>query len=30
LLRSLGAPAAPNYGQTAYGLLPAGYPNIWG
>ena len=30
LLRSLGAPAASNYGQTAYGLLPAGYPNIWG
>ena len=30
LLRSLGAPAAPNFGQTAYGLLPAGYPNIWG
>ncbi len=26
LLQSLGVPAAPNYTQPAYGLLPAGYP----
>jgi murein DD-endopeptidase MepM/ murein hydrolase activator NlpD len=26
VLRSLGVPAAPNAGQPAYGLLPAGYP----
>jgi hypothetical protein len=26
LLHSLGVPAAPNFGQVAWGLLPAGYP----
>jgi hypothetical protein len=26
LLQSLGVPAAPNFGEFAYGLLPAGYP----
>jgi murein DD-endopeptidase MepM/ murein hydrolase activator NlpD len=30
LLRSLGVPAAPNYGQAAYGILPSNYPDIWG
>ncbi|HEY6275392.1 MAG TPA: M23 family metallopeptidase [Streptosporangiaceae bacterium] len=29
LLQSLGVPAAPNRYQTAYGLLPAGYPASW-
>jgi hypothetical protein len=29
LLQSLGVPAAPNQTQTAYGLLPAGYPASW-
>ncbi len=29
LLQSLGAPAAPNRTQLAYGLLPAGYPATW-
>jgi hypothetical protein len=29
LLQSLGVPAAPNYGQTASGLLPAMYPTSW-
>jgi hypothetical protein len=29
LLRSLGAPAAPNLTQLAHGLLPAGYPVSW-
>jgi murein DD-endopeptidase MepM/ murein hydrolase activator NlpD len=29
LLVLLGVPAAPNAGQTAYGLLPANYPTVW-
>jgi hypothetical protein len=29
LLQLLGVPAAPNAGQTAYGLLPANYPTVW-
>jgi murein DD-endopeptidase MepM/ murein hydrolase activator NlpD len=29
LLQSLGVPAAPDTGQTAYGLLPANYPTAW-
>jgi hypothetical protein len=29
LLQSLGVPAAPNRTQTAFGLLPAGYPASW-
>jgi murein DD-endopeptidase MepM/ murein hydrolase activator NlpD len=29
LLQVLGVPAAPNAGQTAYGLLPANYPTVW-
>jgi murein DD-endopeptidase MepM/ murein hydrolase activator NlpD len=27
VLQSVGVPAAPNYGQSGYGLLPAGYPS---
>jgi murein DD-endopeptidase MepM/ murein hydrolase activator NlpD len=30
LLLSLGVPAANNNGQSAFGLLPAGYPASWG
>jgi hypothetical protein len=30
LLQSLGVPAAPNRGDTAYGTLPANYPTGWG
>jgi murein DD-endopeptidase MepM/ murein hydrolase activator NlpD len=30
LLVRLGAPAAPNYGQGGYGLLPPSYPSSWG
>jgi murein DD-endopeptidase MepM/ murein hydrolase activator NlpD len=30
LLQSLGVPAAPNFIQPAYGLLPAAYPANWG
>jgi hypothetical protein len=29
LLVSLGVPAAPNYGQTEYGILPIAYPASW-
>jgi hypothetical protein len=29
LLQALGVPAAPNAGQTAYGLLPVKYPATW-
>jgi murein DD-endopeptidase MepM/ murein hydrolase activator NlpD len=29
LLVSLGVPAAPNYGQTEYGILPLAYPASW-
>ena len=29
LLQLLGAPAAPNAAETAYGLLPANYPTVW-
>ena len=29
LLTVLGVPAAPNAGDTAYGLLPANYPTVW-
>ena len=29
LLVSLGVPAAPNYGQTEYGILPLTYPASW-
>jgi len=29
LLQVLGVPAAPNAGDTAYGLLPANYPTVW-
>jgi hypothetical protein len=29
LLQALGVPAAPNAGQSAYGLLPPGYPTSW-
>jgi hypothetical protein len=29
LLQALGVPAAPNAGQSAYGLLPPGYPANW-
>jgi hypothetical protein len=29
LLMVLGVPAAPNAGQTAYGILPANYPTVW-
>jgi len=29
LLQSLGVPVAPNRGQPAHGLLPAGYPASW-
>jgi hypothetical protein len=29
LLVVLGVPAAPNAGDTAYGLLPANYPTVW-
>jgi hypothetical protein len=29
LLQALGVPAAPNAGQSAYGLLPANYPTSW-
>jgi murein DD-endopeptidase MepM/ murein hydrolase activator NlpD len=29
LLQSLGVPAAPNYGQPGYGILPANYPTSW-
>jgi hypothetical protein len=29
LLQMLGVPAAPNAGDIAYGLLPAGYPTSW-
>ena len=29
LLQMLGVPAAPNAGAVAYGILPAGYLNIW-
>jgi len=29
LLQSLGVPAAPNYGQTEYGILPLAYPASW-
>jgi len=29
LLQALGVPAAPNAGQSAYGLLPANYPATW-
>lgn len=29
LLQLLGVPAAPNAGETAYGLLPANYPTVW-
>jgi hypothetical protein len=29
LLVALGVPAAPNLGQSAYGVLPAGYPTSW-
>ena len=30
LLQTLGAPAAPNAGQSGYGYVPAGYPASWG
>jgi hypothetical protein len=30
LLQTLGAPAAPNAGQSGYGYLPSGYPASWG
>ena len=30
LLQSLGVPPAPNYGQTAFGILPSNYPTAWG
>jgi hypothetical protein len=30
LLVTLGAPAAPNYGQGGYGILPSNYPASWG
>jgi hypothetical protein len=29
LLQSLGVPAAPNAGQTGYGVLPSNYPAAW-
>jgi hypothetical protein len=29
LLMVLGVPAAPNAGDTAYGVLPANYPTVW-
>ena len=29
LLTELGVPAAPNFGQSGYGILPAGYPTTW-
>ena len=29
LLVALGVPAAPNLGQSAYGVLPSGYPTSW-
>jgi murein DD-endopeptidase MepM/ murein hydrolase activator NlpD len=29
LLVTLGAPAAPNYGQSGYGVLPSNYPASW-
>jgi hypothetical protein len=29
LLVAVGVPAAPNLGQSAYGVLPAGYPTSW-
>jgi hypothetical protein len=29
LLQSLGVPPAPNFGQPAYGYLPANYPTSW-
>jgi hypothetical protein len=30
LLQLLGVPAAPNAGQSSFGLLPANYPTTWG
>jgi hypothetical protein len=29
LLQAVGVPAAPNFGQTGYGLLPSNYPPSW-
>jgi hypothetical protein len=29
LLHALGVPAAPNFGQAPFGVLPAGYPTSW-
>jgi hypothetical protein len=29
LLQALGVPAAPNAGQSAFGLLPSNYPTSW-
>ena len=29
LLQKLGAPAAPNYSQSGFGVLPSGYPASW-
>jgi hypothetical protein len=29
LLQALGVPAAPNFGQASYGILPSSYPATW-
>jgi hypothetical protein len=29
LLQALGVPAAPNYGEGGYGILPSSYPASW-